>query len=1050
MPIIFRSFVFITFLISFSSLAEIISIPMQYTNRPARDLTDENGKTLSVMQSRAIWDKTKDLSQLNPKETDIWKNEIGRQLLAQEDDLNINPQEEFHYIDKVISTVGSYRFVVREAEASSEKRNFNIWLSTDSRSILLRKNLLRKLGYRVPKILHQQELKLKFKGKASLNAFLEEVEISTFADVNRWRIHTDEENFVITLQDVLILESNTKIYNLAMGEISSETIAHRRSLNSLATPYALVDLRESVDGFPWSLGKIDNKVMLLDIISGDAFSTTYFDTLWMLKRLKDLTRQDFQEIVDLAYFPESVALLMVEKLLARRNAITKLFFSDAVDTPVDYEVSGATGELIKGRLTQEKWPGHAARYSFDDTESPLSKDEMLAYFRSKFYSGVLGNLVSYVNKNLLYETDIQKVAIEKAVEAQKEQFLEFFETGQFKRVPFTAWAIPTAKGHILASRDIVTGAYLGTDNLIQIADSLEFIGEVGAFVGTLGLPSRVQLFASGSARFSRAYTHVKSIKSIKTALKEPFRNIIVPNVKRKKTQTIVEMIDSLQSPEFAKLTGEERDAEVKNIFKEFNKVLQLGDSLIISNNLILSGAGVLGYQIPLNFANIEASIQLGMNKINIWRLNITRSGENTFQVYKSRANSFGKNAGIQLSAYVPIITLNWNKQKGKIVTEFHSLDFDSQEETKDTIRKLVELREVFAENSTELITKTKKPFIIQHNFVEKLSQRRWFSKQKTKIKLSDKLKITHPEGYQTELYIRNIAKLKGKNYIQVAYDVLNGIIKEIFENDSVNFSNAESGNPGDSFYGQSYSRQITTEVPFNNEISEIPFENYSQIKHQWKGWSGKRSKLISIKKKIDKKYGKNIFNDELFYGTKKIKLYTVDVVLSLYANGINHLLNFDHKKFMDIIDANLIVPWRGSRTTNSRFGKENAVTKRKRKREKLIELIDSVHKSLQSEYRHLMNPKKKSQNITKLIDTIEMMLPFKTFQTLVGGDKNFYLKGVINGFRVGTENGEEAILSNSIGEYGSEFTGGIINTLRNAIKISQGELGAYWFLRRVQ
>jgi hypothetical protein len=1032
-----------------NAFAEVVSIPMQYTGQPAKDLVDKNGKELSVVESKLIWARTEDLSNLNPKETDIWKNNIGKLLKASDDEYQISKKEIFSYVDKVVSNVGSFRFVMTEKSSDSLKRNFNVWIRKDSRSVLLRKNLLRKLGYNVPKFQHQQQIKVQFKGLATLKAFLDEMELSTFADSDRWRIDTDEKKFILTLQDVIVFQTSTEIYDLAEGQIGADNIAHRRSLNALSIAYALVDLRESVDGFPWSVGKLNNKVTLLDIISGDAFTTTYNDALWMIKRISKLKEKDFKEIVDQAYFPESVGTLLTQKLMARFNSIKRIFIENSKELSVNPEISDSSGELVKGRLTQDNWKGHASRYSFDDTESPLSKDEMTAYFKSKFYSGVIDNLVSYVNDKFLYETDIQEAAIEKAIEAQRDQFLNLFETGKFQKVPFSAWAIPTAKGHISASRDIVTGSYLGTDNLIQIADSIEFIGEVGAFVGTLGIPIEYQLYAAGAARFSRSYTHVKSIKSIKKALKEPFRNIIVPNVKRKKSKSIIGMIDSLQTEEFKKLEGEDRTAEIEKIFKEFNKVLEIGDSIIIANNLILSGSVVGGYKVPLEALDIEAIVQLNTRKVNIWRIHVTRSSDTSFQVYKSRANSLGMGVGFAVKAYVPIISLNFDKQSGQVETKFHSVNFSNQEEDKETIRKLVELRQVFVENSTELMNKREKPFIINHNFTESSNSARLLTRQSLNVKLLDHLKITHPEDFQTEFYVRSISRLHGKNYMQVAYDILNSIIEDKLELDDINLRNAESGNPGDSFHGESFSRVTTTEIPNNDEESEIPFENYSQVKSQWKGWAADRNKLKEIKKEIDKKYGKDIFNDELFYDTNKIKLYTVDVVLSLYANGMDNMVDMDHTDFMDIVNKELNLPWPKNRSHYIRRGGRR-FNKYKRDRSRLIQEVRAAHKALSSDYEGLMSPAQKSLDMTLLIDTVEAMLPFPAFDKIVGGDENYYLKGVVNGFRVGTENGEEAIVSHAMGEYGSEFSGGIADTLRNAIKISQGELGAYWFLRRVQ
>ncbi len=1040
----------LAFLISLGSFAEIVSIPLEYTGNPAKDLVGENGRVLSVNQARGFWNKTKDLSMLNPKETDIWRNKLGQTLTKRDDDFKIKSTEEFKYVDKVISTIGSFRFIARETSKGSAKRNFNIWVSKDSRSILLRKNILRKLGYKVPKVQHLKRMKVQFKGEASMKIFLDELSNGTFADSDRWKIAVDNKNFILTLQDVLVLESNTKIYNLAMGELNEDTVKHRRSLNALSILFALVDVRESVDGFTWSAGRVDNKVAIFDIISGEAFTTTYDDAQWVMKRLSKLNRDDFKEIVDYAYFPNSVAMLLTEKLISRANSLKKILDKEAKLIAVNHDISDDTGELKYGRLSKDNWPGHASRYSFDDTESPLSKSEMVGYFKSKIYSGVIENLVSYVNKNYLYETDIQKEAISRAMEARQKQFEELFTTGQFKRIPFSAWAIPTAKGHIAASRDIITGSYLGTDNLIQIADSVELIGEVGVFVGTLGLPLNYQLFASGSARFSRAYTHVKSIKSIKKALKEPFRNIMVPYVKRKKSRSIVQMIDSLKSEEFSKLEGEAQKDRLAEILKELDKVMEKGDSIIVSNNLILSGGVMGGYRIPFEATDVSLLANINTRKVNLWRLHITRSGDKTFQVYKSKANSFGRGFGFEAKAFLPIINLNWDKQSGHIVTNFHTVTFDKQDETQDTINKLVQLRQVFVENSTELMTREKKPFVIHHNFAETSTSSRIFTRQKQSAKLIDKLKIVHPEQYETEFYIRSIARLSGRNYMQVAYDILNAIIEEALDEDSISLRNTESGNPGDSLYGESFSRVTLTEVPFNHEGSEIPFENYSQVQSRWKGWSANRAKLVSIKKIIDKKYGRDIFNDEMFYGTNRIKLYNVDVVLSIYASGLQNMIDFNPNELAEILNRELEIPWPRGRSHYLRKANGRRFNKFKRDRRRLLRKVKAAHSRLNSDYRNVMRPDAKSRDITLLIDTMEAMIPFSTFERIIGGDENFYLKGTINGFRVGTENGEEPIISHAIGEYGSEFTGGITDTLRNAIKISQGELGAYWFLKRIQ
>lgn len=1034
---------------SFCSSAEVVSIPLQYTGEPAHDLVDREGKLLSKIEVKKYFKKNGELDSLNPKQTDIWSNQLGVALTQDQDNLSLKKNELYAYMDKVVASIGSFRFVMRETDKDGKKRNFNVWLRKDSRSLLLRKNLLRKLGYTVPKLQHKQEIKVQFKGLISMNSFIDDIELGTFADANRWIVDKNEETYTLTLQDVLVFQTSTEIYDLSEGQIASDNILHRRSLNALSIPYALVDVRESVDGFDWSVGQVDNKVVLFDIISGDAFSTTFYDAKWMVRRLAKLTKDDLKEIVDGSFLPDSVRLLLVEKLASRRNSLVKIFFPKMNMLEVEEDVSDGLGELVNGRLTKDKWEGHAARYSFDDTESPLSKDEMVAYVKSKFYSAVIENLVNLVNSELLYSTDIQEKAIEHAVAAQEEQWQNFFKTGEFNEIPFSGFVVPTAKGNIAASRSIVTGNYLGTENRIQIADNLEFIGEVGAFIGTLGLNTNQVLYASGAARFSRSYSHIKSILSIKKALKEPFRNILVPYLRKKKAKNIVSMIDDLQSEEFNNASDEEKDTMVKDVFKELDNVMEVGDSLIVTNNLIFSGGLTGGYQIPYEQMNVNALLNINARKVNLWRLHITRSQDKTFQVYRSKASSLGYGAGLSADAYIPVMTLRIDKQSGAIKTEFHSVSFVDGEEVKEKIKKLTQLRQVIVSNSTELMTKAQAPFKVSHNFAESSRSAKILQEQSLNVHLVDEIKIKHPEGYEAKFFVRRKSSLSGQNYLQVGYDLLNGIISNASDSDVVDVSNTESGNPGDSFYGNSFSRVTSVELPLLDEGSEIPFENFAQVKSQWKGWIAGKQKINEIRKEIQNKYGQQIFNDELFFGTDEIELYSVDVTLSIYQYGLESLMKFDNRKFAKIIKDDLTLPWPKERSHFVYRG-QRRFNKYRRDKSLVTQKVIYAQKQLSSDYENLLEPNLKSQYLTLVIDVIEKMLPFEQFKVLVGGDENFYLKGSINGFRGGIEDGEEAIISHSIGEYGSEFTNGIGDTLRSAINISGGELGAYWFLRRVQ
>ena len=97
------------------------------------------------------------------------------------------------------------------------------------------------------------------KGPPICNAFISDLEVATFADSKRWKIAQDDNIFTVTLQDVLIIESNFSFLNVTGGEIPASFIGHRRVMNALVIPFAVCDVRESVDGLNWNIGKVADK-----------------------------------------------------------------------------------------------------------------------------------------------------------------------------------------------------------------------------------------------------------------------------------------------------------------------------------------------------------------------------------------------------------------------------------------------------------------------------------------------------------------------------------------------------------------------------------------------------------------------------------------------------------------------------------------------------------------------------------------------------------------------------------------------------------------------
>jgi hypothetical protein len=95
------------------------------------------------------------------------------------------------------------------------------------------------------------------------------------------------------------------------------------------------------------------------------------------------------------------------------------------------------------------------------------------------------------------------------------------------------------------------------------------------------------------------------------------------------------------------------------------------------------------------------------------------------------------------------------------------------------------------------------------------------------------------------------------------------------------------------------------------------------------------------------------------------------------------------------------------------------------------------------------NQKKSVRMIIKMVEIMEDKLKLDGMSQILGGKHNFFAIARIDGFRVGDENGDKKILSNSFGRVGTEDVEGPLNRLRKFIGITNGEFFMSWLLGRV-
>ncbi len=602
---------------------------------------------------------------------------------------------------------------------------------------------------------------------------------------------------VLEMEDLIIMPSQDYYYNLAMGFLTDEIIGGRRILNSLLIPYSLVNLPESVNLLNYNIGRVVNKQLILDYDIAEIFSTSYEDARWITRRILKLTRDDFTEIVRNAYFPKEVELLLVEKLIARRNHLKNLLSLEGENLKFNSDIS--EGEFLKkGKLLKENYPGYASRFSFGDPDSPLSGTEIANFIGSTVVSQAINGAINFVStKYLNNQKMLENAFVQRQQDLYLEQLFKYLTTGIVSNIPFGIWVYPTFGGSLILSREVVIGSYLGTDNKIQLADVVGFSVNAGVFANVEGLTAPVPLSITGSTQvqYSRTFSHLKPIASFKASFKYPFRNIIVPYLQRKVGR---EFVSLLSSGSLRDLKDEERQKTISETMEKFKKELSVGESIIISDNLIFGANAALG----TGYGKIiKLSGQLGVSNFTLSRLHIFRKDENTIHVYRDVGNVTSLIMAFNFRAVAPILDLSIKTGGGYAKTKFYSIDIDSKNPS--IVESIQSLKGLFRNSSLEILNKVSKPYILKHKFKETQVNLGLTALQISNLNARDQVEIQHPEGAKKTFFQSEETYRRGLNIEEFLIDSLNGVIGQ-FTKTGINISGISKGSPADSILGSAF------------------------------------------------------------------------------------------------------------------------------------------------------------------------------------------------------------------------------------------------------
>ncbi len=1068
-------------LISTALFAQEARIPLESIRMPSDDLLHPELGHLSPEVAWRLQQDTMnplDLSKLNPIENDVWKNNITHQNDPTLDQVNISSGESVKLIGVIASNSGVFRFNILPKSESNNKI-YTILLEKTLHTSIMRRNLLRKLGYTVPKMKYLKNIKLSFKDSEEKCEFIKrKIPEATLGAPQRWitddfehcnpkneeetNSDTKEENvsLEVTLKDVVGMEpSETDHYNLALG--APPKMLTSRVLRSLIIPYALLDMGESANKISWFVGREDNKEIILPHFTSANFNVTYDDALWTMRRFEKLTQADIEDVVTNAHFPKSVETLIVEKVKARYNSLMKLFKVAKEEYSFDSEITLGDGKELKdGKLLKIKWDGYAARFAHGDPDSPFQ--DFQYYIFSKLQSATIEGLMSRVNQELSL-FDIGDSRLEYHQDQFEEGLNHFVETGEFLDFGVGTWVAPVVDGRIILNRDIVVGNYLGTDNMVQLADTVGVSINVGAHLGIEGLDYGASVSIRGPVAATISYSHLKPVKTLKATFKEPYLNMIVPLLKLGLKKDLAEIGNFEENfkpvnsnatttadgsatstpPLSTEEINNQKSAALEKIMEHINKNLGVGESLIVTKRLTPNLTGQVRFPI---FQGLSGSVGAGTDMDIVRRLHLYRKDAETIQVYddNGRGNGFSLSAG--LNYYIPVIRLNSKNTFGKYKVRMHEINIALDvEENPSLYENALALVHLLKTGSAELLEAQEKPYVVSTKFHDKSTKFSflfWRSKQLNKF---SNFEVETPKGSKSHYMHLTKAGQTGLNYQAFVKDIGNYYIGKYLV--GVSLSGDTWKNPAHTFYGTAETTMGRYETRLMGEQEDPLMRDmrnpFISLTTRKEGWTAKKSKIKKLMREINTRYGFVLFDNEAYNDAKSLKLYDLTLNVNLYSRAIDNIKKLSTRvieKFSKRYTRER--KWTPACDTRLRRGGLGRKQKLSAKCGNLSVLVREI-KSCQKNISRMKNNKVIGNCLLDLAIKMREQLEFQDFKAVVGKD-NYYLYGQVNGFRSDSEILNEPIRSNTEGKVGDRFWNGPVEAVLEKIGLQGGEFHGSW------
>ena len=542
----------------------------------------------------------------------------------------------------------------------------------------------------------------------------------------------------------------------------------------------------------------------------------------------------------------------------------------------------------------------------------------------------------------------------------------------------------------------------------------------------MGLPTPIKAYASGEAQFVRTYAHLRPVTSIQKSLKYPFKNILVPLVKKDYGSKLHEATRIAVDPNASEEIKKEK---IEAALKPFKDAMDVGESILVTDavSAVVGGKIGAGYE---KLVTASLSLTPGYNVVS--RFHVHRKSEHDFQIYKDLGHVGSLRVGFELDSLIPVLKVSFKKSKGKARVKFYSLNLHPQ--NPDVLKNASLLRRSIVSSSVRDMDEQEKyrPYVLKHDFKESSPKLNLFFWQWQWQNSSTDISVTNPKGDERYFRRQYHGLTKGRAYQKYVNAVISHWVSLIFDRDA---GLSEGGdNPGYSFKGRAETRYLTMDEEVNRDGRKIePFVKLSRI---YNGWSIDQKKAEKILDDLRQRYRHDFFNAPVLNDTRRIFLYNISLNIFFYKGGIENVLTLPEAEIRKIFRENY--------STKNLMINPAKMEDKDTGVESFLRFLARFRK-----YEEKGNFTKANKYLMKAISQAEYKVNLKGLVALMGGEENIFINSRIDGFREGDEDGDKSLISNSLGEFGSPNIMGPVVQLQRQTEMIEGEFFIYWMMTRL-